>query len=180
MNIASQQAASFFNARVGVKTMLMKAGGWDVGQAHEDRLIEAAIFFYVMDYQSKWIWMCSVPKACFYEGVKALPSGAADLAVAGMAAEVKRAAKGDAEGDWEERLAKLLCAYIVNTQTYAQSGLGRLTSHFMVMHYGKAGMIRPAAIVGSDQYVVPAQIVRSRFDELIDHDRRRNPRWVAD
>lgn len=179
MSFASEQGRAFSAARLGVKTLVMKAGGWSVGQAHEDRLVHPAIFFYVMDHQTQWVWMCSVPKSSFYEGVKALPAGAADLAVAGVGSVVNQAALGEAAGDWEEQLAKLLSAYIVNTRTYVQSGQGRLASHFMVVHYGKAGMIRPAALGGSDQHVIPAHIILSRFDDLIAHDRQRNPLWVA-
>lgn len=180
MSFATEQGRAFAAARMGVKTLEMKAGGWDVGQAHEERLIQPAIFFYVMDQKTQWMWMCSVPKSSFYEGVKRLPPYTADLAVAGVAAVVNQAAQGKAEGEWEEQLAKLLSAYIVNTRTYEQSGQGRLASHFMFMHYGKASMIRPAALGGSDQHVIPAHIILSRFHDLIAHDRQRNPLWVAD
>ena len=180
MNSAREQGRAFSAARLGVKTLVMKAGGWDVGQAHEERMVQPAIFFYVMDQKTQWLWMCSVPKSSFYEGVKQLPPDTADLAVSGVASVVKEAAQGKAEAEWEEQLAKLLSAYIVNTRTYEQSGRGRLASHFMVMHYGKAGMIRPAALGGSDQHVIPADIILSRFNDLIVHDRQRNPLWVAD
>ena len=180
MSVASEHAKAFSVARMGVKTLVMKAGGWDVGQAHEERLVQPAIFFYVMDQKTQWVWMCSLSKPSFYEGVKQLPPDTADLAVAGVAAVVNQAAEGKADGDWEEQLAKLLSSYIVNTRTYELSGQGRLASHFMVMHYGKASMIRPAALSGSDQHAIPAHIILSRFNDLIAHDRQRNPLWVAD
>lgn len=179
MSIADQLGKTFSSARLGVKTLVMKAGGWDVGQANEDRLTHPAIFFYVMDQQTQWVWMCSVPKPCFYGAVKALPDYDVDLAVAGVAYIINRMAKGNAFVDWEEQLAKLLSAYILKTRTFAQSGQGHLAAHFLVMHYGQSGMLRPAALQGSDQHVVPAQIILSRFDDLLTHDRLHNPDWVS-
>lgn len=180
MSFASEQGRAFLAARLGVKTLVLKAGGWNVGQAHEDRVAQPAIFFYVMDHKTQWVWMCSVLKSSFYDAVKALPADVADIAVTGVCAVVSKAAKGEADGDWEEQLAKLLSAYIVNTRTYEQSGQGHLASHFMIAHYGNAGTIRPAALGGSDQHVIPAHIILSRFNDLIAHDRQRNPLWVAD
>lgn len=180
MRIADQLGKTFSSARLGLKTLQMQAGGWDVGQAHEDRMIHPAIFFYVMDHQTRWVWMCSVPKACFYEAVKALPDYDVDLAVTGVAHIIKRVARGDTFEEWEEQLAKLLSAYILKTCTYAQSDQGRLASHFLIMNYGQSGMIRPAATHGSDHHVIPAQMIMNRFDYLLAHDRQRNPEWVRD
>ena len=180
MNIAHQLGKTFSSARLGVKTLDMKAGGWDVGQAHEDRMIHPAIFFYVKDHQTQWTWMCTVPKACFYEAAKALPDYDVGLAVTGVAHIIHRVARGKVFEEWEEQLAKLLSAYILKTRTYAMSDQGRLAAHFLVMHYGQSGMVRPGALQGSDQHVIPAQTIMSRFDDMLAHDRQRNPEWVRD
>lgn len=178
MSFTSQQSTAFTAARLGLKTALMKAGGWDVGHANQETIAEPAMFFYVYDQQTSWTWLCSVPKRIFYGALAMDIPYAAEVAAAGAAQIVKLASVGSPEDDWEEKLAKLLSAYIVKTKTYEQAGQGKLASHFLLVHYGKSGNLRPTALAGSDQYVLPVDKVLQCFDFVIAHDLQRNPQWV--
>jgi hypothetical protein len=179
MSGSNQFGETFSVARFGVKKLLMQAGGWNVAQAHEDRMIHPAIFFYVMDHQTKWVWMCSVPRERFHSDARALVDYKVEAAAAGAARIIKLVAGGSALAEWEEQLAKLLIAYIVKTSTYALSAQGQEAPHFLIMHYGMAEIIRPAALKGSDQHVMPAQTIMSWFDQMLAHDKQHNPDWVC-
>lgn len=178
MNFAAMQTKAFSAARMGVKTSVMKAGGWVVGQANEQQMVQPAIFFYVHDHQTRWTWMCSLPKNLFFEAAQNLPSYEMGMATHGVAHLVEQASKGMAQGEWEEDLAKLLSAYIIKTSTYERAGQGNLAPHFLVVHYGNTQLLRPAAINGSDQFALTAQQVMEAFVHIVTLDGVRNPQWV--
>lgn len=177
MNIAAQQGKAFSAAQLSIKTLVMKAGGWNVRQANEEALVHPSIFFYVMDYQTEWVWMCSVPKPSFYQAIAAQPKHVGEQAVYGVAQIITMAARGVAEAGWEERLAKLLSAYIAMTRTFEFAEQGHRAPHFLVVHYGNADVLRPAALIGPDRHVLPAQPILRGFGDIVSHDLQRNPQW---
>lgn len=178
MNIAAQQSKAFSAARLSTKTLVMTAGGWKVGQANEEALVHPSIFFYTMDYETRWVWMCTVAKPSFYDAISAQPKHVGVQAVNGIAHLITMAASGAAVEAWEDKLAKLLCAYIACTRTFELAEQGQRTPHFLVVHYGKAKVLRPAALIGPDRHVLPAQLIVQGFNDVVALDRQRNPQWV--
>lgn len=178
MSIGDLHKMPFTKARLARKTSLLKAGGWTLGQADEQLMDKPSIAFYVHDQQTSWTWMCTVPKDIFFDVTKGLPSYDVCSAAAGVTQLVKQAGADQSDHDWEEKLAYLLMAYIVKTQTFKSAGLGHTAPHFLIICYGGGERVRPAAMGGSDQYVLPVAQVLEAFAHMMRRDALLHPEWI--
>lgn len=178
MNIFGLKPEAFAEASKTGK--VLAASGLPLENDFEERLAEPATFFYVKDHQTQWVWACSLPTSAFREATRVVPEYPQGAAAYCIAALVSKAAAGKADADWEKHLAMLLAAFIISTDTFAGAGRGRLTSHFLVLNYGQANMVRPASLHASDRQLIPSHLVLRRFDAMLAHDRKHYPQWVAD
>lgn len=158
---------------------VLSAGGLPFESDGEERVAEPSVFFYAKDHQTQWVWQCSLSSSAFVDATRAASEYPQGAAAYGIAALISKTAAETSDAGWERKLAMLLTAFILKTKTFAISGRGHRTSHFLVLNYGHANLVRPASMNASDRQVIPSHIVLSRFDAMLAHDRKHYPQWVA-
>lgn len=69
MNSKSMQS-DFLAARAKTAITIMNATGWQQGVINPECVSVVSVFIYVYDYQTQWIWCCSIPRDAFIAVVK--------------------------------------------------------------------------------------------------------------
>ena len=167
-------------ARTATVRVVSRAAGWDLHTVNPTELTQGSVFFYVFDHQTANSWACCVSKEQFHEIRQELAQ--VSLGVAAAATErAMRAVVGVATptGPAETELAVALTVYVSKTGAYARSDNANVAPHFVVIHYGQTGRLRPFAIPGGDRYMLESFKVFSAIDSVIEMDRNNHPAWVA-
>jgi hypothetical protein len=178
MDIASAQSEAFKAARISTATIVNAAGGWCPRIRNEELMVSSSFFIYLYDQQTKWCWMCSIPKSAFQEAAQRLPSSTPAQAAGGVSELVSKAASGNEEENWEEVLSLLLVAYLRGTATFSSATTGSGAPHFVVIRYGAASMVRPFAVNGNDRFPLSVDRVLGAVDYVMKLDRVNHPEWI--
>lgn len=150
----------FLAARAKTTVTIMNATGWKQGVLNPESVGLDSIFFYVFDYQTKWIWCCSVPKDAFYAALQ--QSGNVDQSVSIACCEqiiAECAAGKGLTSEKENDLAVALVAYISCTKTYQLSDRATKANHFVVIRYGRTDTLRPFAMGGPPRHLIPFDVI---------------------
>jgi hypothetical protein len=172
--------ADFLAAKSKTAVTIMNATGWDEGVVNPMALGVDSVFFYVFDYQTQWIWCCSIPRDAFYSVIEqsAKADHSASIACCGqMIAEC--AAVNGLNPDKENDLASALTAYISITRSYQLTERATKQNHFVVIRYGSTDTLRPFAMGGPPRHLIPADVIRESMQKVIAMDSQNHPEWIA-
>lgn len=171
----------FRTARVQTLKSVADASGWNLTISDVDQVMEGGVHFYVYDHSTDNIWACSMSKTNFHKVRQGMHDVSLQQAVGNVARLVTScmANPETASPDWEHELGMTLTVYITKTQTYNHTQHASLASHFVCIHYGKSGLIRPFAIAGSDRFLLPAASVVDAIERVIALDRKSHPDWLG-
>lgn len=179
MNTASMQS-DFLAARAKTAVTIMNATGWKQGVVNPDCVSVDSVFFYVFDYQTQWIWCCSIPKNAFYavlEQSKAAEQSASIACCGQMIAEC--AASNGLNPDKENDLAIALSVYISITRSYHLTDNATKQNHFAVIRYGLTDTIRPFAMGGPPHHLIPSNVIKESMRKVIAMDSANHPEWIG-
>ena len=171
--------SDFLFAKAKTAITLMNATGWSHGTVNPENLSEDAVFFYVNDHDTQWIWCCSVPKNAFYALVNEFKDVDPSVLVSMCGRMIDLCSKHPSSPDQEMKLAQALSCYITVTNTYAISDKARRQNHFAVMRYGKTELVRPFALGGPARALLPASQIKQAFHSVVTMDLDNHPEWFG-
>lgn len=172
--------SDFLSARAKTAITLLNATGWKEGVVNPECVSVDAVFFYVYDYQTRWVWSCSVPRDSFYAVVQQsgkIGQSAATACCGHMIAQC--ASSGDLDPGKENDLAIALTAYIRITRSYQLTERATRQNHFGVIRYGSTNMLRPFVMSGPPRHLIPAGQVCEAVEQVILIDANNHPEWIA-
>ena len=179
MNTASIESA-FLAAKAKTSVTIMNATGWDEGVINPRALGVDSVFFYVFDYQTKWIWCCSIPTVSFYDALEQAVNVEQSAAIACCGQMIAECATGNGlNPDKENNLATALCAYISITRSYQLTERATKQNHFAVIRYGLTDTVRPFAMGGPPRHLIPANVIQESMQKVIAMDSANHPEWIA-
>lgn len=167
--------SDFLAARVKTTITVMNATGWKQGFINEEYVGVDAVFLYVFDRPSQWIWACSIPKESFDAVLVESKKFKMDDIVACCEALIQKSAGKD-DGA-KNNLALALSGYIGMTKVYGLTNNGQTTRHFAVIRYGD--LIRPFAMNGPARHLVDAASVLQTMREIVRMDSANHPEWFS-
>ncbi|OLP04455.1 hypothetical protein [Rhodoferax antarcticus] len=178
MDAASVQS-DFLAARAKTAVTIMNATGWQQGIVNAECVSVDSVFFYVYDYQTKWIWCCSIPRDAFYAVVKQSEAVDQSHSIAFCGHMIDECAAGNGlNPDKENELAIALTAYISITKSYQLTDCAKKQNHFVVIRYGATDTLRPFAMSGPARHLVPAEFVEAAMQKVIAMDSQNHPEWI--
>lgn len=172
--------SDFKAARAKTAVTIMNATGWKQGVVNPDCVSVDSVFFYVFDYQTQWIWCCSIPKDAFFavlEQSKAADQAASIACCGHMIAEC--AAGNGLNPDKENDLAISLTAYIGITRSYQLTERATKANHFAVIRYGLTDPLRPFAMGGPARHLIASNEIERSMDQVIAMDSVNHPEWIG-
>lgn len=175
---ASNFVGDFVAARSKTAETVMSATGWIGTIVNANAVIVDSVFFYVFDYQTQWIWSCSVPRESFDSILKQCENieDASAIACCGrMISECAVCTDPKKEND----LAIALTMYISITKTFQLTDRANKANHFLVVRYGQTNTIRPFAMSGPSRYLLPSENIQESFKSVISMDLSNHPEWVS-
>ena len=179
MNTASIES-DFLAAKTKTAVSIMNATGWDEGVVNPVALGMDSVFFYVFDYQTKWIWCCSIPKVAFYAALEQAGNVDHSASIACCGQMIAECAAGNGlNPDKENELATALSAYISITRSYQLTEQATKQNHFAVIRYGLTDTIRPFAMGGPPRHLIPADVIYESMQKVIAMDSQNHPDWIA-
>ena len=179
MNTTSMQS-DFLAARAKTAVTIMNATGWQEGVVNADCVSVDSVFFYVYDYQTKWIWSCSIPRESFYTVVQqsAKVDHSHSIALCGHMIEQSAEANG-LNPDKENELAIALTSYISITKSYQLTESAKKQNHFVVIRYGATDTLRPFTMSGPPRHLLGADHVKAAMQKVVSMDSENHPEWIA-
>ncbi len=178
MNTASIQA-DFLAAKAKTAVTILNGSGWKQSVVNPACMGVDSVFFYVFDYQTQWVWCCSIPKEGFYsvlESARSMTPSETATCCAAMIAE--RAAANDVNQDRENVLAITLTAYVGITKSYQLTERATKANHFVVIRYGHTDTLRPVVLTGPDRHFIVADRVEEVLKMVISRDGQLHPEWI--
>jgi hypothetical protein len=158
----------------------MNATGWQEGVVNPSALGADSVFFYVLDYQTQWIWCCSIPKDAFYAVLKQSENVDHSASIACCGQMIAACAEGNGVNpDKENDLAIALSAYISITRSYQLTERATKQNHFAVIRYGLTDTIRPFAMGGPHRHLIPSNVIEESMQKVIAMDSADHPEWIA-
>ena len=179
MSIEPNQA-DFLAARVKTATVILNATGWQQGVVNAEFVGVDSVFFYVYDFQTRWIWCCSIPRDTFYAALK--QSGKIDESTVIVCCEqmIAECASGNGLNPGKEnQLAISFANYIAITKTYQLSERATKANHFVVIRYGSTDTLRPFVMGGPAKHFNPFETIRDAMRKVIEMDGQNHPEWIA-
>ena len=171
--------ADNLSARAKTTALIMNATGWNKGIINPDKIGTDSIFFYVLDYETKWIWCCSIPRDSFFEAINhesGIKSSDASCICAYM---IKQASCSKSMSlEKENDLAIALTCYIKITQSYQLTDCAKNQNHFAVIRYGANDILRPFAMGGPARHLIDAEHVQDALEMVVSMDLKNHPEWV--
>ncbi len=174
--------SDFLAAKAKTTAVIMNATGWQEGVVNPVALGVDSVFFYVFDYQTSWIWCCSIPKHSFYallDRSKAASESAYAAGCGQMIAECAAAAGNGVNRDRENELAISLSAYIGITKSYQLTEGATKQNHFAVIRYGLRQLVRPFVLDGPPRHLIPANFIREAMRKVVAIDSKNHPEWIV-
>ena len=172
--------SDFLAARAKTAITIMNATGWQQGVINPECVSVDSVFFYVYDYQAKWIWSCSIPREAFYAAVQQFQSVDHSHSVAFCGQMIcQSAAANGLNPDKENELAIALTAYISITKSYQLTDCAKKQNHFVVIRYGATDTLRPFAMGGPPRHLIAADHVKESMQKVIAMDSQNHPEWIA-
>ncbi len=179
MNTASIKS-DFFAAMAKTTVTIMNATGWDEGVVNPSALGVDSVFFYVLDYQTKWVWCCSIPKDAFYAVLQQAKNADQSASIACCGQLIAECAAGNCLNPATENdLAIALSAYISITKSYQLTERATKQNHFAVIRYGLTGTVRPFVMAGPPRHFIPADVIHASIQKVIAIDSENHPEWIA-
>lgn len=172
--------SDFKAARVKTAITIMNATGWKHGVVNPDCVSVDSVFFYVLDYETQWIWCCSIPRDSFYAALEQSKATAQDVSISYCGHMIAEGAAASAlnpskEGD----LAIALTSYIGITKSYQMTERATKANHFVVIRYGQTDTLRPFAMSGPDRHLIAANEVERAMKQVIAMDASSHPEWIG-
>jgi len=170
-------------------TAEMNAAGWKVGQTNIELLNEPAVFIYMYDLPTKFIWMANIPLDEFVQisSQSGVDSSENEMVINALYALLSEVANGvppaPIDGlDWENMLALLLSAYAGTTKIWRMADQMRKGGHFVVINYrstaqDKGSLLRPFALTDTDNKPLSATDFEQYVARVIEMDKERHPEW---
>lgn len=179
MNTASMQS-DFLAARAKTAVTIMNATGWKQGVVNPDSVCVDSVFFYVYDYQTQWIWCCSIPKDAFYKVLEQSITSDQSSSIAYCGQIISEcAAVNGLNPDKENELAIALTAYIGITKSYQLTERATKANHFAVIRYGLTDTLRPFAMGGPSRHLIAAHDIERSMKQVIAMDSDNHPEWIG-
>ena len=179
MNPDSIQA-DFLAARAKTAVTIMNVTGWKQGVVNPDCVSVDSVFFYVFDYQTKWIWCCSIPKDAFFAVIQQSANVDHSASIACCGQMIAECAVGNGlNPDKENDLAIALSAYISITRSYQLTERATKQNHFVVIRYGSTDTIRPFAMGGPPRHLIPSNVIEESMQKVIAMDSANHPEWIG-
>lgn len=179
MNTKSIQS-DFLSARAKTAVSIINATGWKEGTVNPEYVLADSIFLYVLDYQTKWVWACSVPRDSFYDVVEKAKSFDQNSAVYNCGKMIAKFASAEAlSSDDENCLAILMICYLQTTKSYQLTENATKQNHFAVIRYGAKDTIRPFVLNGSARHMLPANTVLEYMNQVVSMDLQNHPEWIS-
>lgn len=179
MNLDTIQS-DFLAARAKTTITVLNATGWDHGIVNPEHVSVDSACFYVMDYQTRWVWSCSVPIESFFtllDRSKSMPQKSIIACCGQMINECANVRTPTLE--MQNNLAIALGAYIGITEVYQLTESATKASHFGVIRYGATDMLRPFAMGGPSRYLVEAGDVNHAMQQVMAIDKNNHPEWFT-
>ncbi len=172
--------ADFLAARSKTVITIMNASGWRQGVINSEFVGVDSVFFYVVDYETKWIWCCSVPKEAFFALIKESESKDKSALVSYCSHMIEECACAiGLNQEMEKDLAIGLTAYIGITEAYQLTEKAAKENHFGVIRYGLTNIIRPFAMKGSARHLLPVDVIRGYMNKVVSIDLSKHPEWMS-
>lgn len=169
----------FLAARVKTAVTIMNATGWKPGAVNPECALMDSVFIYVLDYQTQWIWCCSIPRESFHAVLKQSKAADQSASIACCGQMIAACANGNAvRPDQENDLAIALTAYIGITKSYQLTEGATKANHFAVIRYGLTDTLRPFAMRGSARHLIAASEIEHSMKQVIDMDLTNHPEWI--
>ena len=179
MNKATIQN-NFLAARAKTAVTIMNASGWKPGVVNPDCVSMDSVFFYVLDYQTKWIWGCSIPRESFHAVREQSKAADKSASIACCGHMIATCANGNAvKPDQENDLVIALTAYIGITRSYQLTEGATKANHFAVIRYGLTDTLRPFAMRGSSRHLIAASEIEHSMKQVTDMDLANHPEWIV-
>ena len=171
--------SDFLAAKAKTAVTVMNATGWDEGTVNPTALGVDSIFFYVFDYQTKWIWCCSMPKNAFYAVLQQAANSDHSASIARCGQMIAECAAGNGlNSNKENDLAIALSVYISITKSYQLTERATKQNHFAVIRYGSTDTIRPFAMGGPTRHLIPADYIQASMQGVVAMDMQNHPEWT--
>ena len=173
--------ADFLAARAKTVASIMNASGWKPGVVNPACVNVDSVFAYVFDHPSKWTWCCSVPRDMFELAVTHSASVGEELLISNcehliaLASSVEKASSPLNEN----HLAFALAGYLSITKTYALTERATMANHFVVIRYGRTGMLRPFALNGPARHLLLEQKIAESIQSVVAMDARNHPEFMS-
>ncbi len=179
MNPSSIQS-DFLSARAKTAITVLNATGWDQGIVNPEHVSVDSVCFYVMDWQTQWIWSCSIPRESFFSVLEQSKSAKQEGVVACCGQMIAACAKASKlTPEMENDLATSLTAYIGITQSYKLTLQATKANHFCVIRYGATDTLRPFAMGGPARHLLAADDIQQSMQHVIALDQANHPQWMG-
>ena len=179
MNTKSIQS-DFLSARAKTAVSIINATGWKQGTVNPEYVLADSIFLYVLDYQTKWVWVCSVPRDSFYDVVEKAKKFDQNSAVYNCGKMIAECASVEAiSSDNENYLAIAIICYLQTTKSYQLTEDATKQNHFAVIRYGAKDTIRPFVLNGPPRHMLPANTVLQYMNQVVSMDLQNHPEWIS-
>ena len=161
----------------------MNALGWAKGQINPQNLTGDAVFFYVHDFQTGWIWSCSIQRETFLETLNKSKATEPDKIMIIFHCcdmiNLGAASKTDLPSAKETELAYALTFYFGITKSFELSEQATKCNHFFVIHYEATKTLRPFAMRGLARQLMPVNEVKLAIGQVVSLDAKNHPDWIA-
>lgn len=172
--------SDFLAARAKTAVTIMNATGWKQGLVNPECVSIDSVFFYVFDYQSKWIWCCSVPKGAFYAALQQVDKIDHSAVIACCNQMIGECSKTNGlNPEKENDLAFSLTAYISITKSYLLTERATKQNHFAVIRYGSTDTLRPFAMGGPARHLISTKEIHYAMQQVIARDSVNHPEFTG-
>lgn len=173
----------FLAANAKTAITFMNATGWQAGTMNAERVNVDSVFLYAFDHQSAMTWACSVPRDNFLKLVataQALPKAVrAAFPTVCAQAIAKAASTKKLDESFENELGIALSTYISMTDSYRLTERATKANHFIVIHYGDTGFVRPYASKGPARHLISSEEIQAGIQHVVSLDAQRHPDWLS-
>lgn len=178
MNPASIQS-DFLAARAKTAITVLNATGWDQGIVNPEHVSVDSVCFYALDFQTQWVWSCSVPRESFFAALEQLKSVKKETTVACCGQMIAACVKAsELTAEMQNDLALALTAYVGITQAYQHTERATKAHHFGVIRYGTTDTLRPFAMGGPARHLLAADDISQAMQHVIAIDKTNHPEWI--
>lgn len=172
--------SDFLAARVKTAETIMNATGWRSGVLNSEKIGVDSVFFYAYDYQSKWLWCCSVPRFDFFELLKLKKNSNQDESVFLCEQMIKCCANENTlSANKQNNLAIFISVYTGITKSFKLTNNATKANHFGVIRYGMTNTLRPFALKGPARQLIDACSIIESFHKVIEMDSFNHPEMFA-